>query len=57
MLSSTGAHPGLSASKLVLPLSLPGGDEYDYGGDGGGGDEYTDHGDYDHDELYQMITK
>ena len=25
---------------------LPGGDEYDYGGDGGGGDEYTDHGDY-----------
>ena len=35
---------------------LPGGDEYDYGGDGGGGDEYTDHGDYDH-KLYQMITK
>ena len=29
---------------------LPGGDEYDYG------DEYTDHGDYDH-ELCQMITK
>ena len=49
MLSSTGAHPGLSASKLVSPLPLP-------GGDGGGGDEYTDHGDYDH-ELYQMITK
>ena len=55
MLSSTGA-PGLSASKLVSPLPLPGGVEYDYGGDGGGGDEYTDHGDYDH-ELYQMITK
>ena len=34
---------------------LPGDDEYDYG-ERGDGDEYTDHGDYDH-ELYQMITK
>ena len=32
---------------------LPGGDDYDCGERG---DEYTDHGDYDH-ELYQMITK
>ena len=53
MLSSTD-DPGLSASKLVSPLPGPGGDDYDYGGDGGSGDEYTDHGDYDH-ELYQMI--
>ena len=34
---------------------LPGDYDYDYG-ERGGGDEYTDHGDYDH-ELYQMITK
>ena len=32
---------------------LPGGDDYDYG-ERDDGDEYTDHGDYDH-ELYQMI--
>ena len=40
-LSSTG-DPGLSASKLVSPLPLPGG--YDYG-ECGGGDAYANHGD------------
>ena len=38
MLSSTGAHPGSSASKVVSPL--PGGDEYDYD-ECGGGDAYA----------------
>ena len=58
MFSSTG-DPRSSASELVLPLPLPGGDDH---GDGERDDECADHGDYndhdsddDNDEIHKWI--